>query len=546
MKCGVTPARGVAIIMVVTNPSVDGAGSTAKRLRQVTVLIAGGGPAGLSAAAELAHHGVSCLVIEPRTTVSHSRPRAKTTSVRTMEHFRRWGIAAAIRAAAPLSTEWSDMVVFCDSLLGREITRFPGAFALSSARVDAYAESSQVVPQPVVEETLREHLRGQPGVTLEVGSSVTAVREDDERVLVTVLEPDGTTRDVEARYVLGCDGPNSVVRQQIGARYIGRSDPRPNFNLVFRAPTLAPALPPAVQYWIVGGPTPGLIGRLDLHGTWWAIFPGIEENFGTRHAARLIENLVGAPVEVDIVAADPWSARMLVADLFQTDRIFLVGESAHLNPPWGGHGFNTCVGDAVNIGWKIAAVEHGWGAPALLASYEPERRPVVQSTVDSAASNMATLAGDLADRAASIQQLKRSEFYSLGLVLGYTYGHSPVIDGTPRPTPATDVSTYIPSAEPGCRLPHIWLGDGSSLYDHLGPGLTLISPDTGDSSAISELQRRASGTGIPLTVLRMPRSFPHQGQHLIVRPDQHIAWSGTSPQDADLAMVLGRALGRQP
>jgi 2-polyprenyl-6-methoxyphenol hydroxylase-like FAD-dependent oxidoreductase len=127
------------------------------------VLVAGGGPAGLAAAAELASRGVPCVVIEPRAQVSHRRPRAKTTSVRTMEHLRRWGLADALRAAAPLPVAWSQRVTFCESLSGRRITDFEGAFGLTTERDERFAEAGQQVPQPVVEELLRAHVRGQPG-----------------------------------------------------------------------------------------------------------------------------------------------------------------------------------------------------------------------------------------------------------------------------------------------------------------------------------------------------------------------------------------------
>ena len=128
------------------------------------VLIAGGGPAGLAAAAELRLRGVPCIVIEPRTQVSHRRPRAKTTSIRTMEHLRRWGIAGRLRAAAPLPVAWSQRVVFCESLTGKLITEFDGAFGLTTKRDDRFAEPGQQVPQPVVEDVLRAHLRATPGV----------------------------------------------------------------------------------------------------------------------------------------------------------------------------------------------------------------------------------------------------------------------------------------------------------------------------------------------------------------------------------------------
>src|SRR6202020_3156936 len=135
----------------------------------IPVVIAGGGPAGLAAAAELAGHGIGCVVIEPRPQVSHRRPRAKTTSVRTMEHLRRWGLAGALRAAAPLPVAWSQRVTFCESLSGPRITDFEGAFGLTTERDERFAEAGQQVPQPVVEELLRAHVRGQPGVDLRLG-----------------------------------------------------------------------------------------------------------------------------------------------------------------------------------------------------------------------------------------------------------------------------------------------------------------------------------------------------------------------------------------
>src|SRR5580692_3817235 len=159
-------------------------------MAETPVLVAGGGPAGLAAAAELALHGVACVVIEPRTVVSHRRPRAKTTSVRTMEHLRRWGIADTLRAAAPLPVAWSQRVTFCESLSGRRITDFDNAFGLATAPDDRFAESGQQVPQPVVEEVLRAHLRGHD---LRLGVSVTELRQLQDRVEVQLS--DGSTVD---------------------------------------------------------------------------------------------------------------------------------------------------------------------------------------------------------------------------------------------------------------------------------------------------------------------------------------------------------------
>ena len=518
------------------------------RIERTPVLVVGGGPAGLAAAAELALHGVRCVVIEPRVEVSHRRPRAKTTSIRTMEHLRRWGAADALRVAAPLPVSWSQRVTFCESLAGRRITDFDGAFGLTTARDDRFAEPGQQVPQPVVEEVLRGHLRRLPCVDLRLGHAATGLTQDEVGVTVTVTDEAGSGYPIRARWVLGCDGAGGITREAAGARYVGRADPRPNFNLVFRAPSLDTHLGPAVQYWVVGaGPnaTSGLIGRLDLAGTWWAILPGVEAAFGTAHAGALITGLVGAQVDHQVLATDPWAARMLVADRFGDRRVFLVGESAHVNPPFGGHGFNTCVGDAVNVAWKIAAVEQGWAPPGLLASYEPERRGVAEATVASAESNNRLLADVLPRDEAVIQRAKRAEFHSLGLVLGYSYAGSPVIQPAGSPViqpgvrPAADVSTYTPSAEPGARLPHHWRSDGSSLYDHLGRGFTLVGPVSSHAEGVADLVRLARRRAIPLALVEAPASYPWRDEFLLVRPDQHIAWRAGDPAGIDLETAAG-------
>lgn len=511
------------------------------------MLVVGGGPAGLAAAAELGLHGVECVVIEPRVEVSHLRPRAKTTSVRTMEHLRRWGAADALRAAAPLPVAWSQRVTFCESLSGRRITDFDNAFGLTTGRDDRFAEAGQQVPQPVVEDVLRDHVVRLPGVQLRLGHAAGAVVQDDNGVTVRIHGRDGARYDIRAHYVMACDGAGGGVREQIGARYVGRSDPRPNFNVVFRAPSLDTRLGPAVQYWVLGSATSGLLGRLDLAGTWWAVIPGVEASYGASHASELINDLVGRLVEHEILASDPWTARMLISDRFADRRVFLVGESAHLNPPWGGHGFNTCVGDAVNLAWKIAAVEHGWAAPSLLDSYETERRGVVEQTVASAETNMRSLAGELPQDSQVIQQAKRAEFHSLGLVLGYSYAGSPVIQPGGPPSAPVDVSDYAPSTDPGARLPHQWLPDGTSLYDHLGRGFSLVGPVHADGRGVPELVQRSHLRGIPLSLVEPPPSLHWADEFLLVRPDQHIAGRAADATDLDLDLATGhRATAGHP
>jgi 2-polyprenyl-6-methoxyphenol hydroxylase-like FAD-dependent oxidoreductase len=534
------------------------------------VLIAGGGPVGLATAVELAHHGIASVIIERREEVSWLRPRAKTTSARTMEHFRRWGLADKLREAAPLPVAWSDEAVFCTSLLGPEITRIGSCFGLDLTGSDLVAECGQQVPQPVVEHVLREAVNQSLMARMVTGSQVVAVREGADGAEVDVSDHLGNKHRIQAQYVIGCDGARSVVRDAMGARYEGTEASRPNFNIVFRAPGLGDRVPhgPAIHYWVLNPDQPGLVGRLDLDETWWCIAQGVDVETGEADPERLVHNLVGEEVPISVLATDAWLARMLLVDRYSSRRLFLAGDAAHQNPPWGGHGFNTGIGDAVNLGWKMAAVLSGWAPEELLSSYEPERRPVAVHTIEVAARNMATLAPELADRrltgsddefaearpnvAAAIHATKTGEFHSLQLTLGYDYAESPIVitEDPSEVEAATSAETgYQPTATPGHRLPHRWMTPGDSLYDRLGTEFTLIGDLSG--SLAGRLVDEARSLDVPLSLLdvRGEEWGNRLGADLVlVRPDQHVAWRGNqldNPVDV-VRQVLGYASRRSP
>lgn len=519
------------------------------------VLIVGGGPVGLGTAIELSTHGITSLVVEPRREVSWLRPRAKTTSARSMEHFRRWGIADTVRKRAPLPQAWSDQVVFCTNVLGREVTRFEHCLGLDLLHVDLVAEGGQQAPQPLIEQIMRETAATLPSVHLEFGWKVVSLEHYSTGVQAIIEDDSGKTRTVRASYAVGCDGPRSMVRQAIEVGLTGGQDSRPNFNIVFRSTELGSRLTlgDAVHYWVLNPDQPGVVGRMDLLDTWWCIAVGVDAAAGGADPARLVRNLIGdgsAEIPIEIVATDPWRARMQLADRYRSGPVFLAGDAAHQNPPWGGHGFNTGIGDAVNIGWKLAAVLNGWAPPSILDSYEAERRPVASETIAAASRNMATLTPELGDRrligtpeefaaaratvAEAVHLTKDAEFHSLGLVLGTSYATSPIVAGESDPPidPPPDPTVFRPTAAPGHRLPHRWMPSGASLFDLLAPEYSLVGDI--ESPGATRIIDAARQLAIPLTPVGVGIEVANElcdAALVLVRPDQHIAWRGTDIPD---------------
>ena len=284
------------------------------------------------------------------------------------------------------------------------------------------------------------------------------------------------------------------------------------------------------------------MGPIDPDGTWWLIAFGVDVDAGEREAVRLIDAAAGVPSGAVVRSTDPWTARMQIADRMRRGRVFLAGDAAHLNPPFGGHGLNTGLGNAVDLGWKLAATLDGWGGPALLDSYQLERRPIQQRVIREATANMAVTspelladnldaddaAGERARRAAGerIQQAKRPEFHSLDLVLGIRIEDSPVIAREPGA---------------GALLRHAWLGPGRSLYDELGEGFTLLVRRPG--AGRGAIERAARARGVPLRVLDLPDQGPDQGPDrsgpalALVRPDQYVAWAGDREPGDGLALI---------
>lgn len=512
------------------------------------VLVVGAGPVGLAAAAELGLHGVRTLVIEQNARTGQ-QPRAKTTNVRSITHMRRWGVAERLHASAPLPRRYPRDIAFKTRLWGETLALIENAFEGSQTRRDPrFCEPAQWIPQYKVEAVLREHAETLPGITLRFGCRLDGLSESPGGVGVDLADvATGSSSRLHVRYVVGADGARSVVRGMIGARMEGEHAFAKHLGLVIRSAAMREITErePAIMYWLVNPDAPAVATPMDTGDLWtFGISVGIDAAVTDAQLRARIDAAFARTVDAEIVTIDPWAAHSLVADRYATARIFLVGDACHLHPPFGGYGMNLGIGDAVDLGWKLAAVLHGWGGAGLLASYEAERRPVHRRTIEEAVANHSVLphnmvtpdleasggTGEAARRrlGETIRASKSREFHTLGMVLGYRYADSPLVleDGSAPPPESSAV--YTPSAHPGCLAPHAWLDDGRSLYDLLGPGYTLLATEDADETDDS-LRAAAGARGMPLKIVTRPAPDLHDlygARFALIRPDQHVAWRG--------------------
>ncbi len=539
------------------------------------VVIVGGGPVGMMLAMNLAALDVPSLVvnIEPG---SRWHPKGSTQNARTMEHYRRLGIARGLRTLG-LPPDHPTDVAYFTTLDGWELARLAMPSEAAKMRQVAAAGPTDQVPEPLLrcnqmyaEAYLFRHVQTQRGIGLRYGWRCEGFRDRGDGIEVEIEEVGSGRRETwSCAYIVGCDGGQSVIRRQLGIAYVGER-PReqtygsgPTVSTHLRAPALYRGLVRGLcwQYWVVNPTVRSNLVTLDGAG---------EFLFNTRlrnaadtpdraTIARQFQASVGAEIEVEFLAHWPWTAgQALVAERFGAGRVLLAGDAVHLFTPTGGFGMNTGIDDAANLGWKLAAVVQGWGGPSLLASYEIERRPIAQRNT-AAAKQFSRNVGDVPMAAEMVAESPEGaaarakagaflatfgeEFGSLGVQLGARYDGSPIIVSDGTAPPPDDPTHYHPSACPGGRAPHLFLADRSSLFDHFGRGFTLLrlNPD----AETRPLEDAARARGIPLAIFAVDRREGrelYEGNLALIRPDQHVAWRGNRlPPDCDA--LLARATG---
>jgi 2-polyprenyl-6-methoxyphenol hydroxylase-like FAD-dependent oxidoreductase len=505
------------------------------------VLIVGAGPVGLALACELGWRGVACTVIE-RGDGEVSFPAGEAIFVRTMEHLRRWGIAKGV-VASPFPRDYPRNVIFVTRVMGLEVARFE---RMSNAQAIGRAgelspEAHMWCPKKFFDPLLAEFARSLPGVDVRYGVEMTSFQQDDDHVHVRATSVEGEELEFSADYMAACDGGRSLVRRNLRIEFEGTFAEGHNYSIYFHSPGLLERLPHgrATQYLTLSTKHRSSLAAVDGRELWrLSLYVGADE-VAQLDAMECIRDAIGAGIHAEILKAQPWSGHRVVAKKYRAGRIFLAGDSAHMLWPKGGFGANTGIGDAVDLGWKLAATIDGWAGPALLDSYEAERRPIATKNVEEAAGHRAAdgliesgsaleapgPSGEAVRERARQQILETrwKEWNTIGVQLGYGYGASPVVIPDGSPEPPSSPSEYIPTTWPGSRAPHFWLAEGRSVLDEIGRGFVLAH---GGRFHVHPFLELARARGVPISELLLPEQARglYERELVLVRPDGHVAW----------------------
>lgn len=507
--------------------------------RETQVLIAGAGPVGMALACELGLRGIDCVVAEKRDGKLHV-PKMSLVSAGGMELCRRWGIADTVRTAV-----WSEHhaldFVYMETLAGAELTRI---------RIPAYAESRPEwtpegmcqCPQIFFDPILAARIAALEHVTVLYDTGLEDFTDFGEGVTATLVGTEtGERHEITARYLVGCDGAHSMVREALAIPLEGEGGIANSVNIFFRSPRLKDLHD---KGW-------GRIYRpIDAEGCWSELIP-IDGNELWRltvfddpryehdpHAA--LKRMAGFDVPCEIISTLLWERRDAVAASYGRGRVLIAGDSAHQSSPTGGAGMHTGMEEAVNLAWKLEAVLKGWGGPRLIASYEAERKPVAQRNIE-----LSTLTYRALRSIPPVPAVRTETAWKTTELPRYSipdhvrtcpsFAASPICidDGSPplerapaRPTPST---------RPGARAPHAWIGPQRSTLDLFGEGFVLLRLGANAPDAAT-LVNAAAARSVPLKVVAIADEKVaqlYQQPLVLVRPDLHVAWRGDrAPTDA--------------
>jgi 2-polyprenyl-6-methoxyphenol hydroxylase-like FAD-dependent oxidoreductase len=521
--------------------------------------VVGAGPIGLITALELNTRGIEVLVVE-RNESTTRHPKMDVTNGRSMEHFRRLGVAERIRDAAVPRENCMD--VSWVSRLGEwELARFryPNVHEWrakiaqhndGTMPLEPNMRLSQVVLEPELHKVLTEKQ-----VDIRFGWAFESLEQDEEGVTAVIREvATGATETVRCQLLAGCDGGSSKVREHLDIKLEGAFAIVRAYMVHFKT-SAKDLMQKFGVAWHYQAPVHGTLIAQDDDQIWTIqnVLPeGIDP--ATVVPEQFAFDCLGMEFPIEVLQANTWTPHLVVANGYGKGRVWMAGDSVHQYIPTGGFGMNTGVCDAVDLSWKFAALLQGWGGPKLLPSIEAERLPVGLRNCEAAGANMGVRfqimnaytpvihedseqgAAARSSLGALITELGNAENESLGIELGYRYRNSPIVCGE-GDEPQWRMLDYVPSTWPGVRAPHLFLEDGSAIFDHFGPWFTLLRFN---DQSVESVVEAAKKRGVPLTIVDVrdanARSI-YERNLVLIRPDQHVAWRGNSTPDDALAVI---------
>src|ERR1700676_340011 len=513
------------------------------------VLIVGAGPVGLTLAIDLAWRGIGVTVVETRARAAPPEPKCNHVAARTMEIFRRLGVAEKVRNAG-LPADYPHDISYRASFTGQELTRIPIPCRRDRFTAKHGPDCNWPTPEPphrinqiFLEPILFEHAAAQARIRIINRTSVEDVRIEEASASVALRDLEtGAVRRMGCRFLIGCDGARSVVRKAIGAELSGDAVVQRVQSTFIRAPDLI-GLQRHERAWGTGSINPrrsGMVYAIDGRERW------------------LVHNYLRAgeaDFDYQIISKEDWYGRRLIAEKFRNACAFIAGDAAHIWVPYAGYGMNAGIADAMNLSWLLARPLNGWAPAAILDAYEAERWPITSQVSRFAMSHAeaeirrrGTIPDEIEDEGAEGERARRQtgrltyeinvqQYACAGLNFGTYYDRSPIIAYDGAEPPAYTMSSYTPSTVPGCRTPHLWRADGASLYDAMGPEFTLLRFDSAVDVAALELAARDRGVPLKLLDVEPAAAVTFDGLLVLSRPDQHVAWRGDRSPADPLALI---------